>query len=213
MNPSDECYLGLIYIQHTFNDFKDNKIISCVDYFQERNYSQRHIYTYPYLLKYYNGTTNHFLEGIFKCVLEVSLFDERPFEHQLFLQIQKSFPLLQKLSLINRNQLFKQSNHENENLSIIKYLYLIHLNLIKIHEDYLEQFLLKTKMSLPNSIFLLTDYQLLKNVIHNITKNETRNNCAKLIDIFFINKSEFHEHLKDYFLFAKYLDYYNCLFK
>ncbi|CAF1417233.1 unnamed protein product [Rotaria sordida] len=192
-------------IQYTFNGYKDNQIISCVDYFPKRNSSQCHIYSYPYKLKHYDNITNNFPGGIFKCVREVSLFDERSFEHEFFLRIAESFPLMKKLTLINMkpqiNKFYEQSKkNDNQRLSMgIKYSHLMDLNLIKIDEDYLEQFLFDTKMSLPNGIFLQTDYQLLKNVTHNFTRNETRNNCAKLKVIFFINKSEFPEHLKDYF--------------
>ncbi|CAF3878103.1 unnamed protein product [Rotaria sp. Silwood1] len=197
-------------IQHTFNDYKDNQIISCVDYFPSRNSSQCHIYSYPYKLKHYDNITNNFSGGIFKCVREVSLFDERPFEHEFFLRIAESFPLMEKLTLINMkpqiNKFYQQSKKDDQHLSIvIKYSHLMNLNLTKIDEAYLEQFLLDTKMSLPNGIFLQTDYQLLNNVTHNFTRNETRNNCAKLKIIFFINKSEFPEHLKDYFPCAKIL--------
>ena len=40
-------------IQHSFNDFKNNHIISYVDYFQERQDAKCHIYSYPYKLKFY----------------------------------------------------------------------------------------------------------------------------------------------------------------
>ncbi|CAF5126803.1 unnamed protein product, partial [Rotaria sp. Silwood1] len=47
-------------IQRTFKDFKNNQIISCVDYFQEKKYSYCHIYSYPYRMKYYDNITNNF---------------------------------------------------------------------------------------------------------------------------------------------------------
>ncbi|CAF0992912.1 unnamed protein product [Rotaria sordida] len=185
-----------------------NQIISCIDYFQKRNYGQCHIYSYPYKLKYYDNITNNFPGGIFKCVREISLFDERPFEHEFFLQIQKSFPLMEKLTLINKkpqiNKFNEQSKDDNRPLSIvIQYPHLFELNLIKTHEDYLEQFLLDTKMCLPNSIFLHINYRLLKEVTHNFTRNSTRNNCVKIRVIFLYNTLGFPEHLKDYFPHAK----------
>ena len=76
-------------IQHTFKDFKDNQIISCVDYFQEirRPYSECHIYSYPYRMNYYENISNNFPDGLFKNVHRVSLFDECSFEHEFFIQI------------------------------------------------------------------------------------------------------------------------------
>ncbi|CAF5016504.1 unnamed protein product [Rotaria sp. Silwood1] len=86
-------------IQYTFRNFKDSQVISCIDYFPEANACHCHIYSYPYTLTYYNDITNNFPGGLFKCVREVSLFDERPFEHEFFLQIAQSFPFMKNLSL------------------------------------------------------------------------------------------------------------------
>ena len=88
-------------IQYTFKHFKDNQIISCVDYFEKRQCSCCHIYSYPYRMEYYDNITNNFPGGLFKCVREVSLFDEHPFEHEFFLRISQSFPFVEKLSLMN----------------------------------------------------------------------------------------------------------------
>ena len=44
-------------IQRTFKDFKDDKIISCVDYFPRKREGQCHIYSYPYRLKVYKNIT------------------------------------------------------------------------------------------------------------------------------------------------------------
>ncbi|CAF4124145.1 unnamed protein product, partial [Rotaria sordida] len=54
-------------------------------------YNQCHIYSYPYQWKCYNKITNNFPDGLFKCVYQVSLFDEHSFQHEFFFQIQKSF--------------------------------------------------------------------------------------------------------------------------
>ncbi|CAF4303641.1 unnamed protein product, partial [Rotaria sordida] len=61
-------------IQNTFRNFKNNHIISCLDYFQEQQSSQCLIYSYPYKSKFYKYITNNFSGGLFKCVREISLF-------------------------------------------------------------------------------------------------------------------------------------------
>ncbi|CAF3888150.1 unnamed protein product [Rotaria sp. Silwood1] len=71
-------------IQYTFNDFQNNQIITCVDYFSEIERGQCHIYSCPYELKEYHKITNNFPGGIFKYVREISLCDQRPFEHDFF---------------------------------------------------------------------------------------------------------------------------------
>jgi len=40
-----------------------------------------------YSLTYYDNITNNFPGGLFKYVVEISLYDERPFEHEFFLRI------------------------------------------------------------------------------------------------------------------------------
>ncbi|CAF0755522.1 unnamed protein product [Rotaria sordida] len=74
-------------MQHTFKDYTDNEIISCIDYFEESKYSQCHIYSYSYKLKYYDNITNNFPGGLFKNIREISLFDEHSLEYEFFLQI------------------------------------------------------------------------------------------------------------------------------
>ncbi|CAF4936759.1 unnamed protein product [Rotaria sp. Silwood1] len=172
-------------IQQIFKDFKYNQVISCVDYFEEWKYSQCLIFSYPYKWKYYNDITNKFPGGLFKCVQTVSLLDDRPFEHEFFLQIAQSFPLLKKLNVSNRkaqkNKQCHKSANENENLSIIKYHHLTQLGLEEAHEDYIEEFLLDTKTHLPNRVYLLADHRLLAKVTHNFERHSTRINCSKLI--------------------------------
>ncbi|CAF4300772.1 unnamed protein product, partial [Rotaria sordida] len=68
-------------IQYSFKDFNYNQIISSVNYFQETQCGECHIYSYPYTLRHYYYIRNNFPGGLFKCVCQVSLYDEHPFEH------------------------------------------------------------------------------------------------------------------------------------
>ena len=88
-------------IQRTFTHFQDYRIVSSVDYFQENDLSQCHVYTLPYTMKFYQNITNHFSGGLFEHVQQICLFDERPFEHEFFLQISRSFPFIKRLVLTN----------------------------------------------------------------------------------------------------------------
>ena len=99
--PNQTNILSNENIQCTFKDFKSNQIMSCVDYFQEKQYSYCHIYSYPYRMNYYDNILNNFPGGLFKNVHRVSLFDEHPFEHEFFIQIQKSFPFMRELTVVN----------------------------------------------------------------------------------------------------------------
>ncbi|CAF3166347.1 unnamed protein product [Rotaria sp. Silwood2] len=158
-------------IQKTFINIIDNQVISCVDYFPKVKNGQCHIYSYPYKLIHYDNITNSFSGGLFKCVRKVSLYDERPFEHEFFLCISQSFPFIKKLTVINRkrqnNQRFRKSIKENHDLSIIKFPNLIELEINETHKDYHEQFLFDTKTCLPNDVRVKMDYRLMKKVTRN----------------------------------------------
>ncbi|CAF1330049.1 unnamed protein product [Rotaria sordida] len=182
-------------IQNTFKNVTSNQIISCIDYFPKIHRFLCHIYSYPYTLMYYQKITNNFPGGLFTYVHHISLYDERPFEHEFFLQIAKSFPFIKDLRLYN---LEPQKNNKQQQ-SIVEYPHLIVLDLRRIHANYLEQFLNDTKMSLLNDIVLHVNYDLLQRVTDNFTRDAIRINCSKVQRLFLYNKGELSPGLKDYF--------------
>ncbi|CAF4308481.1 unnamed protein product [Rotaria sp. Silwood2] len=209
------CFLNQIHlpsneeISHTFSTFKYNRVISCVDYFPKQDNGRCHIYSHPYTMKHYKNITNNFPSGLFKCVREISLFDERPFEHEFFIRIAQAFPYLTKLSLNNKEpQQYKQCQKiEDENsqkYSIIKYPYLTELILFNVHNDYIEQFLDETKTRLPNNVIFCVKYEPLRCVTHNFTRNTTRANCAKLKDLFIYDRDiGYSQQIVTYFPYLK----------
>ncbi|CAF3936524.1 unnamed protein product [Rotaria magnacalcarata] len=150
------------------------------------NEGQCHIYSSPYPAKYYEYITNNFPDGLFKYVREVSLYDERPFEHEFFIKIAKCFPFMEKLTVYNKkpqlNKFDERSTDDNRHLSVIQYPYLRLLDLFDAHDDYAEQFLLEFKTCLPIKVDLHVHFSTLSRVTHNFTRNATRMNCAKIID-------------------------------
>jgi hypothetical protein len=194
-------------IQHTFKDFEDNQIVSCVDFFPKDKEGQCHIYSYPYRLEHYYRITNNFPGGFFKNVSVITLFDEHPFEHEFFLRIAQSFPFMKSLTLNNskpqKNKLYNESNNENQDLQIIKYSYLTELHLSEAHDDYIEQFLVDSKTCLPNNVRLFVHYRPMKRVTQNFTRNTTQLNCAKLISLCLLGKRHIHAHVKAYFPCAR----------
>jgi hypothetical protein len=190
-------------IQHTLTGLGNNQIISYLDYFPKSKNGQCHFYSYPYTLDYYDGITNSFLGGLFKCVRKVELFDERPFEHEFFIRIQKSFPFLENLSVINRTPQKEKLNNNNEYISIIEYLHLDELDLCDINDDYVEQFLMDTKTCLTNKICLFIHYDCLKRVTHNFTRDTTRINCAKINYLRFYDRFQLAKCLTNYFPHAE----------
>ncbi|CAF1113641.1 unnamed protein product [Rotaria sordida] len=190
-------------IKHSFKDFSNNKIISCVNYFFEAKYGQCHIYSCPYPIPTYENISNNFPSGLFRYVSDVSLFDEHPFEYEFFIQIAQSFPFLKNLTITNQkgqnNKQYRKSNNNNEDL-LIRYPYLKYLDFKQTHNDYIEQFLLDTKTCLPYDIVLFTDFKSLQRVTHNFTRNATRVNCSKMRYICLDRISRFPKHFKNYFL-------------
>ena len=191
------------YIRKTFEDFHGHQLIICVDDFKDKGYGQCHIYTYPYRLQVYNNVTNNFPGGLFSSVTRVSLYDERPFEYEFFVRIAQSFPFMKELRIKNKkpqnDKDLMKSKTINQPLFIIKYFNLIILDVSRSHDDYLELFLLDTKISLPDGLRLFADYESLERVTYNFTRNATRNNCEELESLYLFRPIKFTEDLRDYF--------------
>ncbi|CAF1619076.1 unnamed protein product, partial [Rotaria magnacalcarata] len=127
---------------------------------------------------------NNFPGGLFKCVYEVSLFDERPVEYDFSLQILQSFPFVKKLIITTRKAQInerrrKSKNDVDENLLIP--IILLNSFFFQAHEDYLEESLLNTKTCFVNNAYLFADRELLEKVTDNFTRDASRLNCSKII--------------------------------
>ncbi len=186
-------------IQRTFEIFTDQQIISCIDYFPEENICQCHYYSYPYRMTIYENITNNFPGGLFSCVREISLFDERPYEHRFFLRLSKAFPFLRKLKIDN----LKSSSSDNEDLSIIEYSSMTEFCLLNVHDDYIEQFLLDSKAFIPNYFSISIDYHSLERVTNHFTRNETRINSMKIKHMFLPGRHKFSNDFKKYFSYLQ----------
>ncbi len=184
-------------IYRTFRSFEKYKVICCVDYFPKGEYGQCHIYSYPYTLTDYDNITNNFLGGLFNNVQVITLFDERPFQHEFFIKISQAFPFLRNLSITNSEP--QKSNDNNQKFSVIEYSHLITLHLLHVHDDYIEQFLFDTKTYLPNNIHLSIDYGQLQRVTHYFTMDATRNNCSKIKTLFLLDFLKLPKHDRTYF--------------
>jgi hypothetical protein len=194
-------------IQRTFIDFQTNNIISYVDYFPESNKGKCHIYSYPSEMTYYSNITNKFPGGLYEYVRIVSLFDEKPFEHEFFLRIQKSFPFIEILCVNNKKPQSRkqsyQSNDNHENLSLIQYSSLRELRIANVHDDYIEEFLFDTKTYLSKNLDLYIEYESLERITHNFTRESTRINCTKVDKLYLFDESKSSNSLKEYFPYAK----------
>ncbi|CAF2344402.1 unnamed protein product [Rotaria sp. Silwood2] len=168
------------------------------------HYNQIDILTNEDIQNTFRGFPNN---QIISCVndfpdkSEVSLFDEHPFEHKFFLRIQKLFPLMEDLIVTNRKTQYEKSNNGNQDLPLIHYHHLACLDLTEVHDDYIEQFLLATKISLPFNLGLHVDYQSIRRVTHDFKKIGARINCSKINCLYSIDLiSRSSKHFKKYFL-------------
>ncbi len=189
-------------MQDTLTDLRNNQVISYVDHFLKEKFIQCHFYSYPYTWYYYHNITHSFPGGLFPGVRDVSLFDDRPFEHQFFVRIAQAFPIMEKLSLINLTPQTQTLNN-NEHLIMIEYPHLTKLDFMDVDDDYVEQFLLNTKTHLLKSICLDVTYESLKKITHNFTRNTTRFNAAKVNILRIWSYFKISKRLTEYFPYAK----------
>ena len=183
-------------IQNTFRNYRNDQIITCVDYFPKSEAFHCHIYSYPYTLTQYIYMSNSFHRGLFKCVRKIALFDECPFEHEFFLELAQSFPFIEELLVCN----WEPQKNDKQQWSIIEYPHLSELYFVQTHENYVEECLLNTKMCLLNNVSLHVSYDCLQRVTNNFTRDATRFNCSKIKAVHLHNQPEFcSEYLQEYF--------------
>lgn len=194
-NPDQMNFFSNEDSRKTLKEFSNTQIISCVDYFPDENQGQCHIYSYPFTLITYEYITNSFPGGLFTHVREIVLFDERPFEHGFFLRIRNSFPFVKDLTVTNWKAQCQKSMNDNR----IHYHHLTTLVLLDVHDDYIEEFLLDTKTSLPFNLSLQVDYQSIRRVTHDFRRIETRINCSKINCVYLDRVRQFSKHFRNYF--------------
>ena len=194
-------------IQYTLRDFRDHETFSYIDYFPEMKEGQCRIYSASRTATFFHAITNNFPGGFFPYVREVSLHDQRPFEHHFFLRIAQVFPLVELLCLVNRqsqnHKESSQSTNDDRNHSIIKYNSLIDVHIVNGHDDYLEEFLLNSRTDFQNDIRLDVDYETLQRVTNNFTRHDTRINSRKINQLYLFHTLQFSKSIEEYFPSAK----------
>ncbi|CAF3420728.1 unnamed protein product, partial [Rotaria sp. Silwood2] len=146
----------------------------------------------------YDNITNNFPGEIFRCVREISLYDEHPFEHEFFLRIAQSFPFIEKLRLNNREP--QQNPNPEAELLIVRYSHLTEIDLVETDECYVVEFLNNIKMYLSNDVYLSVDYDTLEKATDDFTKDATRIKSSKIIGLIVSDiESRFVPKVKGYF--------------
>ncbi|CAF1498670.1 unnamed protein product [Rotaria sordida] len=169
----------------------------CVDCYIDYHYNsigRCHVYSLPFNMERIYNITHKFPGGMFMNVRVLCVFDyDRPFEHDYFVKISRSFPLLCHLRIINKmpqnDKWPRQLMKPEEAFLIIEYMHLVQLSCIGAHVDYVEQFLCNLNTRLPCLSELHVNYEHLVTVTENFTRNATRMNCSKLEHITFPRKT------------------------
>lgn len=157
-------------IQRTFESFDRKSIVSYVNYRPSYKTAQCHIYTLPFPSNVFRNIANNFPGGTYPLVREVLLLDDKPFEYEFFIR-------LQKLAINNSEAQMDKRQHSE----IIEYPHLIVLNLFYAHYDYIELFLLHTKVCLRNKVYVGDIQPRLAMVTRNCTRKNTKcNHSLKL---------------------------------
>ncbi|CAF4495167.1 unnamed protein product [Rotaria sp. Silwood2] len=171
-------------IQQTFTNIKCQQQMECIVNYLNLT-GTCHIFSLPFMFDYLECIGNTFPSIIFNHVRRLWIHDEIPFNHEFFIRIACSFPLLKELYVMNdepQSSILDTLNSNDNQLSstIIEYPYLISLDISNCHIDYIEEFLNDTKIRLPHLMKLTVNYDKLIIVTENFTRDVTRLNCTKV---------------------------------
>ncbi|CAF0789895.1 unnamed protein product [Adineta steineri] len=143
------------------------------------------IFSLPFEFDYLQSIGNNLPNIVFSYVTYLHIRDIIPFEHEFFMRVARSFPLLKHLCIWNdeSQKLAGLMTFPSDNCqlhSIIEYPHLTILDIKFSHADYIEQFLNETKTFVP----CLTEFEVffddLKAATKDFTREETRRNCSKV---------------------------------
>ncbi|CAF4284092.1 unnamed protein product [Rotaria socialis] len=147
INNSIHHHLSEDDIQQTFTNIIFQQVECIINHFA--HISQYHVFSLPFMFSCFDYIGNTFPTVIFNYVRILRVQDNVPFEHEFFIRIACSFPLLQQLTIKNvrpQSSLPDELNsNDNQLYSIVNYSYLISLCFEIVHHDYVEQFLDDTK--------------------------------------------------------------------
>ncbi|CAF4690468.1 unnamed protein product, partial [Rotaria sp. Silwood2] len=170
-------------IQQTLINIKCQQKMECIVNYLDLT-GTCHIFSLPFMFDYLESIGNTFPSIIFNHVRRLWIHDEIPFNHEFFIRIAYSFPLLKDLYVMNdepQSSILDTLNSNDNQLpsTVIEYPYLISLHISNCHIDYIEEFLNDTKIRLPHLMKLTVNYDKLIIVTENFTRDVTRLNCTK----------------------------------
>ncbi|CAM4763458.1 unnamed protein product [Rotaria magnacalcarata] len=188
-------------IQKTSTNIKSIRT-ACVIESLNRFTTMCHAYLFPFSFTHLN-ISSQFPNMILNSVTHLYVKDSISLKHRFVMRISKAFPMLMCFSL--RNSTTQLCNDHamttDENLSnlIIEYPQLILLDLRYVNEDYVEQFLLETKIYLPRLTQRRVKYDVLIDATWYFTSDAVRRNCLKVKRLIIKNITRFSKDIYQYF--------------
>jgi hypothetical protein len=188
-------YLSDEDVQRTFTNIGYQQVACIVHYFRTFK-AICHTFSLPFIFTRFEKIANRFPTIIFNTVTYLKAYDVIPFQHEFFHRISQAFPSLKDFCIMNY---MPQPQTDNQLYFVIEYPHLSSLDIKCAHTDYLEQFLLETKSYLPDLIELKVNYEQLRNVTENFTREITRRNCARVKRLIIEDTLEFPNEVNVYF--------------
>ncbi|CAF4262047.1 unnamed protein product [Adineta steineri] len=189
-------------IEQSFINRKYGQVACMIDCLDSSSILYR-IFSLPTKFNYLNDITNNIPNIIFNSVTYLKLKDRNAFKHEFFVRLQRSFPNVKHLSISNIQQRYWRCNEryllEKDWCSIIEFSHLIVLDVKDANFYYLEHFLNETKTHLPCLTELKVNYDHLKRVTENFTKDEIRRNCSRVQRIILERPIVYAEHVYRFF--------------
>jgi hypothetical protein len=187
--------------QQIFTNIRQQPMASIINYISDEQ-AVCHIFSLPFVFDRFEDIGNIFSDTIFNYVTCLLVQDIFPFNHEFFIRVARSFPLLKNFRIVNfQSQLACNLNTSADGIqaySTVEYPHLTSLDLGTATIDYAEQFLNETKTYLPYLAELTISYHKLRMVTNNFTREETRRNCMKVKRLNMIGT---FVHLKNFYLY------------
>jgi hypothetical protein len=189
-------------IQQTFTHRLYGETASIIDYYCVSR-AICHVYSLSLQFTRLENITNQFPNVVLYNVTHLSAYDTVPMKHEFFMRTSRAFPMLKCFTLVNQtSQTWNHNKRESDGnslYSVIEYSHLISLNIIRVHEDYVYQFLLERRTYLPHLTELKVMYHQLKIVTMNFTSDATRRNCSNVKRLFFEKSKRLSKDIYQYF--------------
>ncbi len=195
--------------------------VACIVQYMMRNYAICHAFSFPFAFNCLHMLGKNFPNIIFNNVTLLMVFDYTPFDYEFFVRIARSFPLLRSFQVKNllstrdqfdfdsdqfdsdSDQFESDSNQSecdsNQSYTIVEYPHLRTLNVSCAHIDYIDQLLDESKTRLPQLTELEIDYENLRTVTKNFTRDATRLTCSKVKKLDVYDTMAYPEELYRYF--------------